>query len=166
MVHKQCITNEWYTPRYILDRVRAYYGGEIPLDPATAKHNPTKAKKFYTVWDNGLSLDWTGDGVFVNPPYGEYFWLWCRKMSKAAQSGTTIIALLPCGARFSTRYFQQYVLHSADSVCFLKKRVAFRDVLGVRQRQNPYDSAIYGLNVDRTQFADAFGLLGECFHSL
>ena len=161
-IDKECRSIEWYTPEYILERVRSYFGGAIPLDPATAPQNPTQALRFFTEEQDGLNQDWSGEGVFVNPPYGNVLPDWARKIHEQAGTGTSIIALLPCGARFSTGYWQDYILcPRLDGLCFIRGRVAFLDVDGKPQEANPYDSAIYGYNVDRTAFADAFRPLGK-----
>jgi hypothetical protein len=40
------LDNTWQTPRKILDPVDRYHGGKIPLDPASASSNPTRAARF------------------------------------------------------------------------------------------------------------------------
>ncbi|ASV43424.1 DNA modification methyltransferase [Vibrio phage JSF12] len=61
--------DEWYTPEFIMDKVRRVLG-EIDLDPAS---NPTantivRAKTYYTKEQNGLNYPWLGK-VWCNPPY-------------------------------------------------------------------------------------------------
>ena len=65
-------TNEWLTPPHIINLVTRVLGGEIDLDPASTEfaNNIVNAKRFYTVEDDGLTLDWHGS-VFLNPPYGK-----------------------------------------------------------------------------------------------
>lgn len=60
---------EWYTPVWILDGVRAVLGG-IDLDPATCieAQRTVQAKRFYTEAEDGLRHKWTGN-VYLNPPY-------------------------------------------------------------------------------------------------
>lgn len=54
-------TAEWYTPPYITDMVRQFMG-DIDLDPASceAANRWIKAKRIYTIEDDGLALDWYG----------------------------------------------------------------------------------------------------------
>ncbi len=163
-VDKECKAVEWYTPEEILERVRDYFGGVIPLDPATVPDNPTGAERFFTAKQNGLSQSWGGSGAFVNPPYGKTISEWCAKIHEEAGSGLPIIALLPCGARFSTEYWQEHILSGElTAVCFVRGRVGFVSEGGDKQAGNPYDSAIYGFNADPTKFAAAFGVLGKVF---
>ena len=160
-VDKECRCVEYYTPENILDCTRTYFGGPIPLDPATIGTNPTKAEMFYTQVADGLSLPWDRD-VFVNPPYGRVIKDWTKKICESSELGTQIIALLPCGARFSTRYWQDNILSSKlGAVCFIRGRVSFLDEYGNKVGQDPYDSAIYGFNVFQDRFLDAFGRLGK-----
>jgi hypothetical protein len=164
LVDKVCNSEQWFTPSDIVDRVRAYFNGPIPLDPATAAHNPTGAVRFFTTEDDGLRQSWSGGGVFVNPPYGEQTPDWCRKIREESDAGLPIVALLPCGARFSTEYWQEEVLSDRlRALCFVRGRVAFVNPEGQEQAGNPYDSAIYGFNVDRERFRAAFGVLGAAF---
>jgi site-specific DNA-methyltransferase (adenine-specific) len=161
-VYQQCNSVEWYTPPHILERVRLYFGGRIPLDPATASHNPTAAHRYFTEEDDGLQQDWRGNGVFVNPPYGEDTSAWCAKIHAEAQKGVVIVALLPCGARFSTEYWQNHILvGDLKAICFVNKRVKFLDEDGEEQASNLYDSAIHGFNVDPDRFSEAFAVLGN-----
>ncbi len=161
-IDKTCESVEWYTPVGIVDRVRVYFGGTIPLDPASPSHNPTGARKHFTEDDDGLTKCWEGDGVFLNPPYGEVMSAWMAKVHEEAGKGTPIVALLPCGARFSTGYWQDFVLSEyLRAVCFVRGRVAFVNEHGEPQKGNPYDSAIYGFNVTPDGFETAFKGLGK-----
>ena len=178
-------TGEWYTPEEILDPVRAYFGGYIPLDPATIATNPTKARRFFTVEDNGLAKAWSRKGTFVNPPYGDEWGMhaWTEKIHAEAAKGRTIIALLPMGSRFSTGYFQRDVLNEfVTAVCWVDHRVKFLDengepryktdddgefVLDDKGRKiksgNPYDSAIWLYGGSPYRFAVRFGHLGKTY---
>ena len=62
---------EWYTPPWLLERVKRVLG-TIDLDPAscsTANLN-VGASRFYTADDDGLSRLWDGT-VWMNHPYGK-----------------------------------------------------------------------------------------------
>jgi hypothetical protein len=152
-------TTEWFTPAVILDAVRECLGGAIDLDPATTPDNPTGATHFFTAKDDGLSRPWDWP-TLVNPPYGGVTPDWCKKIHDEAQRGAVILALLPCGARFSTGYWQERILHERlAAVCFHRGRVKFVAEGGERPG-NPYDSAIYGFNASPRKFARAFVPLG------
>lgn len=134
------------TPAYVLEPVRASLGGSIALDPCTEPNNPTKAERFYTVEDDGLSKPWGwADSVFVNPPYGEARGEWVDRVIGTAAAGTPAIMLIP--AHTDTRIFQR-CLDTASAVVFVKGRVKFgvlRD--NGRQEAASHPSALLGWNV-------------------
>lgn len=167
MADKSSKTAEWYTPERVLGPVRAYFGGKIPLDPATRADNPTGAVEFFTLRDNGLEQDWGAhDGVFINCPYGAKtdFHAFLEKIREEAALGTTIIALLPMGSRFETGYWQRDVLNiELDAICFIRKRLRFIDESGAVGKSNTYGSALYGFNADMVRFTLAFSSLGKIF---
>ena len=175
----KCESTIYITPEKIMGPVRNYFGGRIPLDPATEPSNPTGAEYFCTEggaevfeggppknWsENGLTLDWSEfDGVFLNPPYGKEIRAFCEKIHEEATAGATIIALLPAGPRFSTKYFQEFILTQAlDGVCFVRGRVKFIRPDGSVAKANPYDSMIMGFNVNAEHFGRCFSHLGKTF---
>src|SRR6516162_5167834 len=78
-------TNDWLTPRYILDAL-----GKFDLDPCAALDQPwATARRHLTVKDDGLKKTWTGR-VWLNPPYGEQTALWLAKMARH-QDGIVLI---------------------------------------------------------------------------
>jgi hypothetical protein len=100
--------------------------------------------------------------VFLNPPYGKQIADWCAKLHEEADRGVPVIALLPCGARFSTEYWQTHVLtDQLTALCFLNQRLKFRNTQGEEQAGNPYDSTLYGFNVEGPRFVRAFAPLGK-----
>ncbi len=169
MREKKGECNRWLTPPEILEPVRDYFQGPIPLDPCTEPDNPTEALNYLAI--DGLRRRWAYSS-FVNPPYSKLpgdtvppIRRWAAKIHDEAKRGTEIIALLPCGARFSTGYWQDHVLTCyLDAVCFVRGRVSFINAeTGTRKKgQNNYDSMIYGYNIDVRRFMRAFGTLGCC----
>lgn len=168
---KQCQETVFGTPEEILGPTRKYFGGTIPLDPATEPDNPTGALRFFVEKDNGLEQEW-GPKCFVNPPYGEVTPLWCAKIHEQAERECEIIALLPCGARFSTGYWQEHILvERLKAICFVNHRVSFMrpseqgSLFEKRnwepKKGNNYDSQILGFNVNQDRFFDCFAQLGK-----
>jgi hypothetical protein len=69
------LSNEHFTPLYIVGAARKVFGGEIDTDPATTEDVNllrVNAKTFYTEETNGLAKEnkWHGN-VFLNPPGGK-----------------------------------------------------------------------------------------------
>lgn len=66
------MSDEWYTPSYIIEPIRELLGG-IDLDPcSTAEANKTvKAERFFTKDEDGLNHPWAARTVFCNPPYSK-----------------------------------------------------------------------------------------------
>jgi DNA N-6-adenine-methyltransferase (Dam) len=107
-------TNEWLTPRYILDAL-----GKFDLDPCAALDQPwATAREQLTVRDDGLKKTWAGR-VWLNPPYGEQTAVWLEKMAKH-QDGVVLIY-----ARTETRMFFDHVWGRANGIFFLKGRISF-----------------------------------------
>lgn len=59
-------SDEWPTPRSLFDGLDAEFG--FSLDPCATKEN-AKCRKFFTREQDGLSQEWSGETVFMNPPY-------------------------------------------------------------------------------------------------
>ena len=109
-------TGEWETPQEFYDKLNEEF--RFTLDPCATKKN-AKCKKFYTKEDDGLSKDWSGERVFLNPPYGKEVGKWVKK---ASESKCLIVCLLP--ARTDTRWFHQYIYHKSE-IRFIKGRLKF-----------------------------------------
>jgi DNA N-6-adenine-methyltransferase Dam len=171
MTDLKCKSTVYITPDKILEPVRQYWGGPIPLDPATEPDNPTSAANFAagphcngTSLGDGLAISWSDfDGTFLNPPYGKELKHWCEKIHDETDLGATILALLPCGPRFATKYWQEHIFNAGlDVTLFVRGRVQFRRPDGSgTQGSNPYDSQLLGFNVDVDHFAKCFGHLGK-----
>lgn len=62
--------DEWFTPKYVISKVKEVFGGEIDLDPASCllANNRILANNYYTKNNSCLGHKWNGK-VFLNPPY-------------------------------------------------------------------------------------------------
>lgn len=153
---------QWHlTPLYILERVRQDLGGRIDLDPCTFEDNPTDARDWYTVADDGLMREWrwvdfpSSMRIFVNPPYGKAREPWVERCINAAADGARVILLIP--AATDTRIFQRAV-STSTAVVFIRGRVKFgtrRD--NRRQHAASHPSALIGWNTD-LEACSALGL--------
>jgi len=108
--------DDWETPQELFDELNKEFN--FTLDPCCNKDN-AKCDKFYTKEDDGLSKDWSGEMVFMNPPYGREIVKWVEKASKY-----NVVALLP--SRTDTRWFHDYIYNKAE-IRFIKGRLKFSD---------------------------------------
>jgi len=113
----------WETPKKIFDQLNNEF--HFTLDPCSS-HENHKCEKYYTVEDDGLSKDWSGEVVFVNPPYGRELKLWVKKcFEESIKENTVVVLLVP--SRTDTQYQHEFVFKYAKAVCFLKGRLKFGD---------------------------------------
>lgn len=151
------LSEEWYTPPHILERVVEFFG-EIDLDPCsnskTAPNVP--ARCLYTKADDGLVQQWSGR-VYMNPPYGPSIGLWTQKLLAAYASGTIEagIALVP--ARTDTAWFWPFWRFT---LCFVRGRLRFGSPEG-KDNSATFPSVLACVGTDREEFARCFGDLGH-----
>jgi phage N-6-adenine-methyltransferase len=70
-------SNDWATPQSFFDKLNGVFG-PFTLDAAASSDN-YKVANHYTEADNSLSQDWSGNRVFLNPPYGRNLKDWVKK---------------------------------------------------------------------------------------
>jgi site-specific DNA-methyltransferase (adenine-specific) len=133
-----CDSVEWSTPQHIYDELHAEFG--FTLDPCCTAET-AKCNKFYTVKDNGLSIPWGGEVVFMNPPYGREIIHWMRKAFMAYLNGAIVVCLVP--ARTDTKWWHCYAMQG--EVRFIKGRIKFtrKTKAGhIRKGPAPFPSAV------------------------
>ena len=126
--------DDWETPRALFDELNARYG--FTLDPC-ATHENAKCRKHYTAAEDGLAQDWSGETVFVNPPYGRNMADWVRKCAEESKRAK-VVMLIP--ARTDTAYFHDYIYHRAR-VTFIRGRLRFERG-GVALNAAPFPSMV------------------------
>ena len=144
------VRQRWLTPNYVLEPIRSLLGG-IDLDPCTEPDNPTRARKFYALPQDGCSLPWNAQSVFCNPPYGEAKDRWVERCMKEGER-RKVILLIP--SHTETR-ISQLALLAATSVLFVKARLRF----GIprsngTQEAASHGSVIYGFGIDLAPLSD------------
>lgn len=114
-------SDEWETPKELFGKLDKQF--HFTLDPCSTDEN-YKCKNHYTIADDGLSKDWSGETVFVNPPYSNGAQnKWVKKCyEESLKSNTIVVGLLP--ARTDTIRFHNYIYHKAD-IIFIKGRIKF-----------------------------------------
>tara|TARA_R100000008_G_scaffold50989_1_gene30579 strand:- start:2090 stop:2569 length:480 start_codon:yes stop_codon:yes gene_type:complete len=127
-------SNEWATPQSFFNKLNEMYG-PFTLDAAASDAN-YKVDKYLTADDDALSADWSGNTVFLNPPYGRGLKEWIRKSYQEGQKqDTTVVMLIP--ARTDTKYWHDYVM-KADEIRFVRGRIKFGD----ETNSAPFPSAV------------------------
>ena len=119
----------WATPPEVFDPLHAEFS--FTLDPcATAR--TAKVPRFYSEHDepgssgvDGLSRSWTGERVFMNPPYGREVYAWTRKARDEAARGALVVGLLP--ASTDLKWWHEDVVGHVrpEDVRWLRGRVRF-----------------------------------------
>jgi phage N-6-adenine-methyltransferase len=107
---------EWSTQPEIFEPLEAEFG--FTLDACATAAN-AKYPRFYTEQQNGLTQDWTGERVFMNPPYGREIYAWTRK---ARDARALVVGLLP--ASCDLKWWHEDVVGRAE-VRYIRGRVRF-----------------------------------------
>jgi site-specific DNA-methyltransferase (adenine-specific) len=130
-IHFSSGSNEWETPQELYDELNNRYG--FTLDPCATKKS-AKCDKYYTKEDDGLSKDWSGEIVFMNPPYGRAISKWVKKASETESA--VVVCLIP--SRTDTKYWHNYIFSKAHKIMFIKGRLKFSG----HKNSAPFPSAI------------------------
>ena len=116
------LSPHWATPKWLYEELDKEFHFDLDPCPLFDKEN------------SGLRIEWNGI-VYVNPPYGRGIGEWIKKGYASAQSGSTVIMLLP--SRTDTRWWFDYVM-KADEIRFIKGRLKF----GESKNSAPFPSCI------------------------
>ena len=113
-------TDVWGTPQWLFDKLNDEF--HFTLDPCSNGEN-NKCKEFFTEEQDGLSKDWSGGTVFMNPPYSNCQG-WMEKAYEESLKGSTVVCLVP--ARTDTDWFCNLALKYGE-VRFIRGRLRFGD---------------------------------------
>lgn len=108
LIHKNSKDN-WYTPISVIDYINKNIG-KITLDPCSTLENATRMEipNFYDEEQDGLVKDWSGNVVFINPPFSNKN-NWIKKcVEEFKKPNTKIILLLPLS--LETQIYRDYLL--------------------------------------------------------
>jgi len=128
------LSNEWETPPDLFKKLDDEF--HFTLDPCCTHENhlcPT----YYTKEDDGLSKDWSGHIVYVNPPYGREIGKWVKKCHD--EKGAVCVMCIP--ARTDTRWFHEYIYGKAE-IRFLRGRIKFKNRAINKVNSAPFPSMI------------------------
>lgn len=129
--------DKWATPKHLFDRMDEEFG--FTLDPC-CEVDTAKCNKFYTPYENGLSMDWGGDVVFCNPPYSQLD-VWLEKCyNESLKPNTIVVVLIPVST--SAKWWNNLVTNKCE-IRFIQGRVSF---VGAGNSPAPFSSVwlIYG----------------------
>ncbi len=111
---------DWATPQEVFNKLNEEF--KFTLDPCCSELTK-KCEKYYTVETDGLSKNWEGERVFVNPPFGKEQASWIKKcFEESEKPNTTVVLLIP--ARTDTIAFHKYLYGKAE-IRFIKGRLKF-----------------------------------------
>ena len=126
-------TDQWATPQDFFNKLDEEF--HFTLDPCADEFNH-KCNTYFTIEDDGLKQDWSGNIVFCNPPYGSVIKDWVKKCSEESKKeNTTVVMLIP--ARTDTKYFHEYIYEKAE-IRFIKGRLKF----GKSKNAAPFPSMV------------------------
>lgn len=112
---------DWETPDELFESVNREF--RFTLDAASS-HENAKCKRHYTKKEDGLSQNWGGETVWVNPPYGKELPKWIQKCAQEGRKqNTTVVMLIP--ARTDTKAFHEHIYGKAE-IRFIKGRLKFK----------------------------------------
>jgi hypothetical protein len=121
--------------------------GEISLDPASNEfaNQVVKAKRFFTVDDNGLTQPWIAGSVFLNPPYGKTFGrsnqeVWSERMVAEYNAGHFYEGIMLVNAVTDRKWFQKLWVYP---ICFTDHRIRFYSPQGAGNAPTHGNAFVY-----------------------
>lgn len=135
-LHGSGTSDDKRTPPEIFRR----FGSNCTLDVAASRENHL-CKNYFTKKQDGLKQGWHGV-VWMNPPYNKPT-PWCKKAVEYAESGGTVVGLLP--AWTDAPFFHDYC--ALGKVTFIRNRLSFGNAYG----HAPFPSVIVEWSPDTIQ---------------
>lgn len=126
--------SNWATPQWLFNELDSHY--HFTLDPCAEDWNH-KCNKWYSEEQDGLKQEWSGERVFMNPPYGREIGKWVEKAIKDITEPS--ILLLPC--RTDTKWFRSIFLH-ATYIGFVEGRLRFERWCNLAPTPSPFPSCL------------------------
>lgn len=157
LVNQNSGKTEYYTPSYILDKVRLLFG-VIDLDPASCPeaNERVKARHIYTKEDDGLSQPWFGN-VWLNHPFGRDNKRWLGKLVQSYEEGDIKAACCITFNALSERWAWPLLKYPQ---CFPHGRVHYIDPTRMKTSSATKGSVITYLGLEVSRFAELFEDIG------
>lgn len=158
---------EWYTPNYILEKVRSLSpSGVIDLDPFSceAAQRTVNARYYFIKEQDAMKQEWPKvDLAFVNPPYsrnliGEMI----DRVVYEYRSGTFQQAVVLVNNATETLWFHK-LLETNPAICIFLRRIKFYGPTHSKSGSNTRGQVAVYLGGGRDKFIKAFSEFGVCF---
>lgn len=155
MIAKAYSDQKNWSNTYLTDPKLIELLGPFVIDPCCPKDMPWKtASHMFTEDDNGLSQDWLGTRVFMNPPYRGVL-AWAKKFTENCNG----IALL--NGRSTETKATQIIMRNSLCIWFPKGRLSFYKITGEPFEQKWFPSLLIGMkNYDYTSIKKAQSVYG------
>ena len=138
-----------FTPADFMEHIYAAFGS-IDLDPCAHRLSPVEAKRRIMLEEggDGLTDTWSGDLVYLNPPYSQLL-VWLRRAHEQWQQGNvkTVVCLIP--VRTDSAWFHDTLSNDAD-IFLVQGRVKFLDTNGKGQH-TPFSLMVLTLDASQEQ---------------
>lgn len=130
-------TVEWATPQDLFDLLDREF--RFTVDAAASDDN-AKCARYWTVRQNGLAQDWTGERVFCNPPWG------AKEIAAFVYKGfvSSCVAVYVVPVKADQGWWHDYALRA--EIRFIRGRVTF----GVADNCYPGPVAVLVFGTGRT----------------
>lgn len=138
--HLSAEKDEWGTPSDLFAALDAEFG--FTLD-ACAHEGNAKVPRYFGPDDDGLTQDWSGETVWMNPPYSDMT-SWIAKAKDAGKNGATVVCLVP--SRTDVGWFWEHAREG--EIRFIRGRLSFVDDHG-NTGPAPFPSVLVVFGGDR-----------------
>jgi ParB family chromosome partitioning protein len=152
------LSDEWYTPRHVIEAARSVLGG-IDLDPASCAtaQEVVQAGTYYTREQDGLSLPWFGR-VWLNPPYSTpLMGKFTGRLRQEYNAGTVDAAVLMAFNMTDTAWARPLLMDYP--VCFTSGRIRCYRTGSVNDSP-PRGNMFFYLGPDVARFTEVFSAFG------
>lgn len=139
-IHFSSETIYWSTPQWLFDALDKEFG--FTIDVCASEENK-KCPEFFSEDDNALLKDWGVHVCWMNPPYGTEIGRFMAKAHNAANSGATVVCLVP--SRTDTAWWHKHAMK--HEIRFLRGRLKFGDGID----SAPFPSAIVVMRPEKFQ---------------
>lgn len=149
------MSERWLTPPEIFDPLMAEF--DFDLDAAADMDTCRVPRYLDEMADSLRIVEWPGERIWLNPPYGRKLEPFVRRAAQEAAKGKLVVALIPFRCRAA--WWHEAVLGSAAEVRCVRKRIKFMRPDGTRGKfTGSCDSCVVvwrGINGSHTQLRSA-----------